>query len=189
MRKYTWTIFFIMFMAAAFAQEKIDTYKSAILYRNFNIRAKLDSNKKAILYLEVFNGILVDKYYFKIEDNLPFFVDALTQAKSKFLEWKKYSKENKINQAIKPMDIVFPSVSIYFYDSFDKKFTYIEDLELMPIFNVTGYNDFRFQLSALSVLVEDQAYSIILTRAKEFDKLITRISPDRLLAKLSNDSK
>lgn len=189
MKKFTLTILFIIQATLTIAQEKIDTYYSSWLGRDFNIRAINGNNDKPILYLEVFNGILHDRYYFKIDNELISFIAALSQAKSKFLDWKQVVNDNDVSYTTKPMDIVFPSVVVCWYDSFEKKFTFLERLNLKPIFNVTNNGECRFQLSALSDLSNGQAYSVILSNAKEFNKLISKISSETLLSKLAKSKK
>ena len=174
------TLFAVLSISVS-AQEKVGTYNSSSLRREFNIRT-ISENNTPILYLEVFNGLLQDRYYFKV-DELASFIDALSQTRSTFVSWQKIAKGNNYPITTKGMNISFPVISVYWYDSFDKKFTFLENLNLMPIFTVSN-RECRFQLSALSAIVKDQAYSVVLSNAKEFDKLISNISPDALKTKL-----
>ena len=184
MQKITLIIILTALSTFAIAQEKISTYHASNLDRIFNIRAIIGNNNNPILYLEVFSGILHDRYYFKIDNELGDFISALSEAKEKFLDWKKIVKTNNVSYTLKPMGITFPHVAVYWYDSFDKQFTFIERLNLMPAFSATN-SKCEFELLALSGLSKDQAYSITLSTDKEFNKLISKISPETLLSKLA----
>ncbi|MEZ5017270.1 MAG: hypothetical protein R2800_09485 [Flavipsychrobacter sp.] len=185
MVKLKLTILFSVFILAVSAQEKVDKYYCANLGQSFNIRASTNPDNKPILYLEVFSGILKDRYYFKFDKNHSAFIEALLKAKAKFTEWKKTVKENDVSYTIKEMDVAFPIVEVWMYDSFEKKFTYLETLNLRPIFSVLGNKECRLQLSASSELLSETAYSIVLVKEREFDKLASKVSAENLLLKLA----
>ena len=177
-------ILFLILPLLSFAQDKIDDYYSSELGRKFNIRASSDQINQPTIYLEVFTGILKDTHYFKLGNERTAFIKALEQAKIQFVSWKNSVKENNVSHALKRMDITFPLVEIYAYDGIDQTFKYLETLELKPIFSVLGNNQCRFQLSAVSTLSNELAYSILFTKEKEFNKLSSKISAEIVLRKI-----
>ena len=183
MNKYNLTVLFVMFVLTTFAQEKIGTYYSSDLKQTFKIKAASASSDKPVLLLEIYGGILKDSYYLKLDQELTLFIEALSRAKAKYSEWKKIAKDNNVDFTTKLMDVSFPPVSVFWYDSFENKYTFIESLNLLPGFNVSN-RTYTFRLSALSTRLENQAYSITMSNEKEFDKLISKISPEYLLNKL-----
>jgi len=174
----------LFFSITGKTQEKIDTYEQSLTQVHFNIRANFDDNNKPILFLEVFSGIR-DRYYIKLDENLIQFIEAISKSKTTFLEWKQIAKDNQVEYTIKPMNILFPMVEVYEYDSFDKTYQIIERVQLLAGFCVYTYSGGSFSLGALSNVYKNRSYNIEFNNSKQFDKFITKISPESIKSKLN----
>lgn len=177
-------------VGSTFAQKKVDSYIADYFIegKEYDIQA---SNKdgELSLYFNVCGESTSDDISFGVKGNdITLFIEALNQAKAKFIEWSDIAKTNNVKDMSKDMDIYFPRITVVWYAS---KWKFAFKHKLSPRFVVTDNGECLFittgKVTASDNQYMDEEYYFVLSSKEEFEGLIAKISPENLLKKLNQD--
>jgi uncharacterized protein (DUF1330 family) len=111
------------------AQDKFTTYDNAYAKKTYDIQISLKDNDKFTFYIDAMSlDNLHEKGGFMVDDKkYQGFIDALTEAKSKYQEWEQTAKSNNVKELDKEMPIKSKVAGYFLYGS-DWHFQYIVNL-------------------------------------------------------------
>lgn len=117
MKKLTILAISLITSTQIFSQEKFTTYENTFEEKSYEI--KISDDEKFIIYIDAMSlDKLHDKGGIFIEQKRhEQFINALTEAKLKYVEWVKTAKENNVTELQKSMDINIRAGGYFLYGS------------------------------------------------------------------------
>lgn len=122
------------------AQQKFDSYLSSYFKnKEFDIKLAIENELKYTLYIDmqskegINNGGMILTH-----DSHQEFIDSLTKAKNKFVEWTNVAKTNKVTEVTKQIELDFSPPACYFRIG-DNKYTH-RNSNFVFIFNIEDSN-------------------------------------------------
>lgn len=172
------------------AQEKVGDYYNNYFSKTYKVEAS-QSDGNFRVYFNVEGNSNGDDVCFSLKNEvIDQFVNALCEAKNKYLEWVNVAVNNNVTKMTKEMDITFPRVTIGWYGS---KWWWAFDHKLTPLFMITDSGKHLFVIAGTATASSneyiEQKYYLALECARDFDALISAISPTAIKEKLNNKQK
>lgn len=169
------TLIFLGCLLAS-AQEKVGTYHTSVFKLDYDVIVS-----KEFVYLNVGGLRKSEEVRLGIKrSEINKFIISLTQAKEKYLEWKKIAEENNVTSMRKEFDIKFPRANVEWYGT---RWYISYNCVLKPLFVVTedGLCSFLFtdRVSDSSNEYIEQFYMLSLREASDFDSLIDVLDPEK----------
>ena len=180
-------IFAFMFNGNVFGQEKIATYNSAYLSKNFEIQAAKPNEKGDFdYYIECFSSDASSrKASLMLKNNqVPEFIEFLSTIKSTFLKWKQTAIENKVAELDKKIEyknLHYRGAFLYGKWNFDysvnisARIRIINDTYLLII-------DSDALQSSSNQFIKSDGFRFVFNSAQEIDELINGLDIEKVKA-------
>lgn len=167
------------------AQQKFDSYFSSYFKnKEFDIKLTFESELKYTLYIDmqskegINNGGMILTHYSHQE-----FIDSLTKAKNKFVEWANVAKTNKVIEVTKQIELDFSPPACYFriannnYTHRNSNFVFIFNVEdRNPSLSIWTQN----LKSTENRYVTHEGFLLIFKSEKEITDFLNKISVQKV---------
>jgi len=192
MKKIT-LIIAVLLTLLGYSQEKYTSYESVYYEKEFNI----DVSEKNDFYSFWIDAYSIDSRSKKVslkvsEKLLPNFIDLLKKSKSKFIEWTKVAKENKIDDLNKKVEFKSKKYTVAFLYG-DWQYDYKVKLVATYLITENRYimlieNEYNLQSSS-NQFIKSDGFQIVFEAEKEFDEFISKMDIEKAKGKIYNKEK
>lgn len=170
------------------AQEKFTIYDNIYANKTYDILLSLEDNNKFTLYIDAMSlDKLHEKGGFLVDENrYQGFINALNEAKIKYLEWEKIAKENSIKELDKEIPINSKVAGFFLYGS-DWHFQFLVNLTFdFKIFEIDG--EIKYLLivrsgkmqSSSNQFIDVEGVVLVFSSAKEIQDFVDSISLEKI---------
>jgi hypothetical protein len=178
-------IFTLMFNTNVLGQEKIATYNSSYLSKNFEIQAAKPNEKGDFdYYIDCFSSDSSSKKASLMLKNkeVPEFIEFLSSIKDTFLKWKQTAIENKVTELDKKIEykkLNYSGAFLYGKWNFDysvnisARFRIINDKYLLII-------DSDALQSGSNQFIKSDGFRFVFNSAQEIDELINGLEIEKV---------
>lgn len=171
-----------------FSQDKFTTYDNTYISETFEIAVSSEGENDFTLWIDALSldrlyevgGIKVTRSQYKS------FIDGLKEARTKYIEWVKVAKDNKVDKLTKNMDIR-SNVGGYFLTGKDWHFQFLVELSFQ--FRVLDNKGFiRYYLlvktgemkSSSNEYIDVDGVSLVFASGDEIDDFLSVITLDKI---------
>jgi hypothetical protein len=170
------------------AQEKFASYDNTYAEKTYDIQLSSKDREKFSLYIDAMSldrthekgGIIIDQKQYQ------YFINAITEARTKYEEWVKTAKENNIKELSKTMTIASKAGGYFLYGS-KWNFQFLLNLKFdFKIIEIKGEVKYLLLIrtgelqSSSNQFMKVDGLVIVFSSTKEMDDFLTVISTDKI---------
>jgi hypothetical protein len=197
MRKIIFAGILLFAAAKSTAQEKFTTYDNTYGGKTYEIQISSKVADKFTLYIDAMS---LDRVYekggIKIDQKQhPAFLEAISEAKSKYEEWVKTAKENNVKELSKEMSIKCKSGGYFLYGS-KWQFQFLVNLKFeFRILESAGNVKYLLLIrtgelqSSSNQFMKVDGFVIVFSSSEEIDEFTSLISTEKITEFISKPQK